>query len=75
MITLKVLRVAKGLTQKQLAAAINRDPAVICQVEKQPDPSNRFLTPETVDRLENFFGIPITRLLEPVDYHRILKAC
>lgn len=74
MILLKILREAKGLNQKQLAAAIGRHPSVLCQIEKRPQPDNRFLTKETVGLLEGFFHLPIDRLLRPVDYEALMGA-
>ncbi|AFM26023.1 helix-turn-helix domain-containing protein [Desulfomonile tiedjei] len=74
MVLMKILRVSKGLNQRQLAKLIDLDPAVICHVERNPEIGrNRFLTRETVRRLESFFGVPIGKLLGPVDHEKLLK--
>ncbi|AFM24994.1 helix-turn-helix domain-containing protein [Desulfomonile tiedjei] len=74
MILMRVLRVSKGLNQRQLAKLIDLDPAVICHVERNPViGENRFLTRETVRRLEEFFGVPIKKLLAGVDHEKLLK--
>ncbi|MFO8007018.1 MAG: helix-turn-helix transcriptional regulator [Candidatus Brocadiia bacterium] len=56
--TLKALRVAHGLSQKEAAEALDVTPSYLSQVEGGRRPGRRFLT-----RVSDLFGIPLHLLV------------
>lgn len=59
MLKLKLLRLSKGYTQRQLAKILNISPDHLSSIET----GRRWPSGKVIIRLERFFGIPASELL------------
>jgi transcriptional regulator with XRE-family HTH domain len=64
-LTIKQLRLEKGISQERLALDANIDRTYISDIEQ----GKRNVSIEMIERLANYFQIPITELLKKVEIY------